>query len=405
MIRWIRPKLGTAPHGELTGSDYAVIDVRHLVDKAGNPPNEVAELIDAGNRAYRSGRTVVVTCDFGVSRSNAVAAGILSVAETLPYDEALLEVRRATGESEIKLDLAAVVRVAVERGATAANGGRGSVLLTGGSGFVGSRLAAVMKDDVSLFTPARVELDLCDATAVDAYCRERGIGQLVHLAYPRVYTNAAAAGESITMLRCILDVCRLRKIRLVFVSGSIVLGGYATTDMIADENTPLRPKGIYGENKYLEERLLRLYTDRGDVEAIVCRFAPIYGPGGSRPRFLRTSYDAIQRGDQIATHRFRNGRPAMDLLYVDDAVGALRAAVRTVHNGVFHFGAGNLRTTVELARELAALAGKPLNFTEIPIDDFTSNVVLSSSKAKDLLAWTPEVALEEGLKKTLARPT
>lgn len=78
---------------------------------------------------------MVVACDFGISRSNAIAAGILSLVENKSYDRAVQEVVDATAEREIKLDLVEAVRLAL--GEVRQQADRRTVLVTGATGFKG----------------------------------------------------------------------------------------------------------------------------------------------------------------------------------------------------------------------------------------------------------------------------
>src|SRR3972149_1542382 len=83
-IRWITPLLGTAPallfHQE---ADMNIIDVRDLVDKAGNRADAVRQKITEGCESLREGKKTVVCCDYGISRSNAIAVGILALSESI----------------------------------------------------------------------------------------------------------------------------------------------------------------------------------------------------------------------------------------------------------------------------------------------------------------------------------
>jgi len=234
------------------------------------------------------------------------------------------------------------------------------------------------------------------------YCNQETVGQIIHLAYPRAYTNAAAMASSLVMLRAVLDVCRLNKIRLVFVSGWVVFSGYSTSALFADEAMPMRPKGIYAETKYLEEMLVDLHFRRHEIERSICRLAPVYGPGANRPRLIRTFHEAILQGKPIMTHRFRNGRPAMDLLYVTDAVDALVRVAQTDHSEVYHFGTGQLHSTADIASVIGRLADRRVARGEIEIADDTSNIAFRSEKAKRDLGWQSTVGIEAGMASTLS---
>jgi len=401
VIRWIRKKLGTAARNALTDGPWFVLDVRFLVDKAGNSTSPIKEAIDRGVEAFREGRQVVVACDFGISRSNAIAAGILSIVENISFEEAIREVSATINENEIKLDMVESVRRAI--GAGGARTDRRNVLVTGASGFLGTALVPHLANSYRILAPSRRECDLeKGAVALADYCAREGVGEIIHLAYPRAYTNASATGSSLLMLRAVLDTCRLLNIRLIFVSSWVLFSGYAAIALDADETTALRPKGVYAETKYLEEALVDLCRQRGDVACSICRLAPVYGPGGHRPYFIRAFYDLLLNEELVRTHRFRNGRPALDLLHISDAVDALRLVLETKVSDVFHFGTGDLHTTFDCAALIAKVVGRRLKHSEIDIEEDISNIMFVSRKARTTLGWYPKISIEEGLPSLLS---
>ena len=85
MIRWITPTLGTGAFERVQrDGTFVVVDVRVLLDKRGNPPTLVRAKIDEAADLLRAGHRVVVCCDHGMSRSNAIAAGALALVDGLP---------------------------------------------------------------------------------------------------------------------------------------------------------------------------------------------------------------------------------------------------------------------------------------------------------------------------------
>ena len=94
-IRWITSHLGTGPALLVRQeADMNIIDVRDLVDKAGNRSEAVRQKITEGCDSLRTGKKTVVCCDYGISRSNAVAVGILAMHEAISFEAA---VRRGVG--------------------------------------------------------------------------------------------------------------------------------------------------------------------------------------------------------------------------------------------------------------------------------------------------------------------
>ena len=86
-IRWITPLLGTAAFNSVQNiADIEVIDVRDLVDKAGNNANAIMSKIRQGIDLVRQGKRTVVCCDYGMSRSNAIAVGIITDLEKISFN-------------------------------------------------------------------------------------------------------------------------------------------------------------------------------------------------------------------------------------------------------------------------------------------------------------------------------
>ncbi|MFQ5785987.1 MAG: NAD-dependent epimerase/dehydratase family protein [Alphaproteobacteria bacterium] len=401
MIRWITDNLGTAARIKVGAEPYSLLDVRDLVDKSGNPVELVRAKIEEGAAAVSSGKTVVVVCDLGVSRSNAIAAGVLARTKRIPIESAIKQVMEATKETNIKLDMANIVRAALT-GDERDPSSRSTVLVTGGGGFFGRNLVERLAGHCQIVAPSRSELDLLEsAVGLDILCRENNVAQIVHLAHPRDYTNNSAMGESLTMLLNVLDVCRVQNLRLVFPSGGVIYAGYRADKLIVDETVPAMPRGPYGETKYLQEQLIELACRQYGLHRTIVRLSPTYGPGSDRPRLIKTFHELASEGKDIYTHRYLNGPPLLDLLYIDDAVSGLIAAITAPVSGIFHIAPGEGYTTQEIAARIRDCVGHGGSILERPISDYVSNVILDSTRARSALNWQPKIDLEEGLRRTL----
>jgi UDP-glucuronate decarboxylase len=126
----------------------------------------------------------------------------------------------------------------------------------GGAGFLGKPIHQKLAQEFAVVAPDRKELDLQQAAQLDLLAGEEEIDCLIHLANPRVYTSNIALGDTLTMLRNVLDVCVARDIKLIYLSSWEVYSGYRSNHLKADESTPLHPKGPYAETKYLCEMLI-----------------------------------------------------------------------------------------------------------------------------------------------------
>ena len=145
MIKWITENLGTAEINDVNDKEYSVVDVRNLVDKEGNSDQAILERIDTVIDLLKQNHKVVVCCDYGISRSNAIAIGAIVKYLGYDFDEAVKFVMEETGKKAIHVDILNSVRHVLginKRGNMPINN---KILITGGAGFVGSTLAARLK--------------------------------------------------------------------------------------------------------------------------------------------------------------------------------------------------------------------------------------------------------------------
>jgi nucleoside-diphosphate-sugar epimerase len=405
VIRWIvKDRLGTTAADDFVSDQLTVlVDVRNLVDKRGNSAAALLAEIDAGVSALRGGKRVVVICDFGVSRSNTIAAGILARWRDLDLDDAVAQVVETTGEMSIKLDMIEDLRDTFQGALT----GRepNGILITGGSGFLGAPLRDHLSTTHAVHAPTREALNLLGPSlTLDRYCRENNIGKIVHFAYPRIYTNNEAMGQSLTILRNILDVCKSRGIHLVLPSSWVVFSGYRTNSLEADVATHPRPRGIYGETKFLEEVLVRNAATNGEVVATIVRLSPVYGTRSPRPRLIRYACQYLKEDRPIATHRYRNGLPKLQLLYVDDAVTGLAEIVKYGSSQLYHLGGSRAYEPREIIANIGEIVGHKPRIQEVEINDHTANIFLNSEATSLEMGWAPTIELYQGLHHTLEIP-
>lgn len=403
MIRWINSYIGTGPHGFIdSDKELEVVDVRDLVDKSGNSIGSIRAKIEKGICALKSGRKVVICCDYGISRSNAVAAGIITQYEAVSFDQAVKMVLHSTGEKSIKIEVLNAVRDAVadNRSAICSN----MVLLTGASGFIGEKLKASLSQKMSVLSLDKKTLNLLtDTVELDRTIKKNDVRTLVHLANPRLFSCNYALGETLVMLKNILDVCRENAVRLIYPSCWEVYSGHEAPPILVKEDLERYPRGVAGEAKYFSEQLIELYVKTFGIEAVIFRISPVYGNESLRPRFIYNFINKALQNKPIVTHQYLTGNPVLDLVHVDDVVAAIIIAVQQKDlSGSINIGSGIGYSTYEIAHLIKRFTGSSSSIDVLKIESLFSNIVMDTQKAKKLLSWTASVKFEVWLKSHIA---
>jgi len=403
-IRWITPLLGTAPALSVTTEENLnIIDVRDLVDKAGNLPDSILNKITAGCESLRAGHKTVICCDYGISRSNAIAVGIISIYQSISFEKAVRYVLDSTGEKEIKAEPLSAVRKALGKSNIYCHV-KPHLLITGATGFIGQAVNLKLSTEYTVVTPTSKEVDLrCGSTQLDLLVGENEVDIILHLANPRVYTSNVALGESLTMLRNVMDVCISRDIKLIYLSSWEVYSGYRSTNLKADELLPLAPKGPYAETKYLCELLIEHSRRAQGLKCTMLRSSPVYGGGSDKPKFIFNFIDKIKSGLEVITHQYKNCFPSIDLLYIDDLVLAIYKTIQSDFIGNINVGTGVLTSTKVIAEKLnlKLLGNSDINFNHI--DSYTACIAIDSTVAKTKIGWEPSINIDQGLELIISK--
>lgn len=400
-MRWLTNNVGSGPYIEVSElelpPDCEIIDVRDLVDKSGNQKESILKKIALGIELLRNGKKVIVCCDYGMSRSNSIAIGLIKTWENRTFSSVVNSVRSLVDENGIKIEVLGAVFNALAD--TEVKKNEQEVVITGGSGFLGKELTRHLKNDFTVNSPSSKDINLLnDAISFDLLIKEKTPKTIVHLANPRIFTTNVSLADSLLMLKNVLDVCRTNNTRLIYLSGWEIYSGYENVSLIADENCPANPKGTYGETKWLCELLIKQYVANYDLKCQILRSGPIYGLGTEKPKFIYNFIDKALKNEEIVTHKYLNGYPGLDLLHVSDLVIAIKKMIGNENVGDINIGSGNLITTNEIAKKIRDFYGSKSIISHSKINDHVSNVIMDSSKASALLDWRPQVSFDEGIR-------
>ena len=304
------------------------------------------------------------------------------------------------------------------------------ILITGGAGFIGSHVAdlfvangfdVVIVDDLSTGKAENLppqaefrEVGVNSSEFVDIVRKGR-FDVIAHLASQIDVRHSVADpihDATINILGTLNLMEALRKSdinsRVVFSStGGVLYGDFTTPPNV--ETFPKDPESPYAISKLSIEYYLAYYGRVHDKDAVAVRFGNVYGP--RQDPHGEAGVVAIFCGrilnDKPLTI-FGDGLQTRDYVYVGDVARAvLLAATRPLpprgrlDARGFNIGTGKGTSVLEIARVLQEVAGSsvPIEFAPHRPGEQQESFV-EVSKARELLGWTPEVSLSEGLGKT-----
>lgn len=398
MINWLTENIGTGAYLDIVDKfhDSPIVDVRDLVDKDGNTSKAILGKIDEALDILKSHNKVVICCDYGMSRSNSIAAGVISKYTGTPLSKVVQSILTKVSAEGVKVEVLNSVFEALNCEKARDNDISRRILITGASGFIGKKLLKRFSDKKILaegITSKDIDL-ISDSISVDLLVKEKNINTIVHLANPKIYTLSVSLGDSLVMLKNILEVCRINKIKLVYVSSWEVYSGYKVSELLADESVPLYPKGAYGESKWLSEELIKHYANVYGLQYSILRSSPVYGIGSDKPKFIYSFIDMAKKNQPITTHSYVNGAPKIDLLNIDDLILAIDL-VTEKGSGIYNIGSGKAMTTPQIAEIIVRRFGASSTISQSSIDSFYPGIVMNTVKANRDLMWKPTVSFQD----------
>jgi nucleoside-diphosphate-sugar epimerase len=311
------------------------------------------------------------------------------------------------------------------------------ILITGATGFIGSRLALRAREleheviatglvrtgaesaNRQRLAAAGIEVLATDLeTLANTPAAWRGIDVVIHLAAAQHEMNVPDAHfrkVNVEGTRRLLDVAR--QVGAFFLYGSTI-GVYGARDGLLDESTSTGPDNIYGQTKLEAERVV--LAQAGEQRVAVIRITETYGPGDQR---LLKLFKAIKNGRFVVVG---NGRNLHHPIYIDDLVELLLlAASSEAAAGQVILSAGKEAvTTNRMIKAISAAVARHPPRLRIPLtpvaaaafmlettlrplgiqpplhrrrlDFFRKSFRLHSSKAHQLLGFIPKVGFDEG---------
>jgi dTDP-glucose 4,6-dehydratase len=305
-----------------------------------------------------------------------------------------------------------------------------TALVTGAGGFIGSHLVEALLasgENVRAFVryngrsdpgmlrvlPAEkyrgIEVifgDLRDGDAVAAALKGVDVvyhlGALIGIPYSYVHPRETVDTNVGGTLN-VLAAARERGVRVVHTSTSEVYGTAQSVPM--SESHPLQGQSPYSASKIGADMLAESFHRSFGLPVVTVRPFNTYGPRQSARAVIMATIAQALTQDVV---RLGDLRPTRDLNFVTDtARGFLLAGTSEKAVGhVVNLAQGREISIGDLAERIIAIVGRPVRLEsdagrQRPKASEVLRLCGDNTRARDLLGWTPEVGLDEGLRRTV----
>lgn len=303
------------------------------------------------------------------------------------------------------------------------------VLVTGGAGFIGSRLVdalvadgcdVAVVDDLSTGKLANLEhacargaalhrLDIVDGDLVGLTGALRP-DVVLHLAAQMDVRRSVAdpvhdATVNVLGTVRLLEACRRHGVdKVVFAtSGGCIYGEPAVGELPVAEDHPGHPESPYGASKRSAEEYLHTYEALCGLRWTSLALGNVYGP--RQDPWGEAGVVSIFAGRMLADQPvtvYGDGLQTRDFVYVDDVVDAFRAAMAAGDGLRLNVGTGQQTTVGQLHAALSSVTGAtrpPVHAPERPGE--LRHIALDSRLAASELGWKPSTSLHDGLARTV----
>lgn len=298
---------------------------------------------------------------------------------------------------------------------------QGTVLVTGGSGFIGRAVVAELRGrglpvlvidraplpERLVHDPAvqLIQGELTEPTvitgALESVPADHPVSAIVHLAaitsvLGSVAQPAETFRQNVDLTQRLLETARTAGIgRFVLASTNAVVGNVG--EAVITEQLAPNPLTPYGATKAAAEMLALGYAGSYGLAACSLRFTNVYGPGmAAKDSFIPRMMRAAASGSTVQI--YGSGEQRRDLVHVRDVARAVGLALDSGFAGRAIVGSGHSVSVLEMLDLVRSVSGRPVPADHIAAPEGEMPAVrvdLSGSAAT--IGYRPEIELREGL--------
>ena len=294
------------------------------------------------------------------------------------------------------------------------------ILITGGSGFIGSALVSKLAMDknneiyvIDIEEPkinltAKYEKMDIRSNQIQSYLQKIKPNKIIHLAAQAsvaisskdpILDNDVNVGGSLNILK---SAAQLNLSQFVFFSTGGAIYGEEVGKKFNEENI-VNPQSPYGISKASFENYLNYYSNKFNIPSTIIRPSNVFGPGQNpQGEAGVVSIFAKKMLENKPVTIFGSGNEYRDYIFIDDVVDFIEKIIEKNTTGTYNLCSTQKTKTIEifeLLKKIIDYQYEPIMSNSREGDIF--GIELDNSKASKISKWKPKTTLIEGLNKTI----
>ena len=297
--------------------------------------------------------------------------------------------------------------------------------ITGGAGFIGSRLAEKLTEkghkvviydnfssgDIKNLSAIKNKIKIVKGDITDFKKLKQAMKDADYVYHHAALVSVAQSMEepvethkiNIEGVNNVLEAARLNGVKRVLLASSSAVYGNGK-DIPYKETAQTDCRSPYAASKLIGEELLKCYFKAYGLETVCVRYFNVFGPkqnpNSPYAAVIAKFMDLVKRGDAFFIDW--DGKQSRDFVFIDDVADATILAMKKGKAGeVYNVASGRTYTLLNLAKEIENISGKKMKrvFKPKRAGDIKKSAA-DITKIKKL-GYKAKVSLREGLKKII----
>ena len=289
------------------------------------------------------------------------------------------------------------------------------LLLTGASGFIGSRCLARLSNNYDVLAIRRgpvpansgrvrwARVNLLDPVAVRKIIQLERPSLLLHAAWRPVIGDVMKSPENLNWMSATLELAQA--FREAGGERIAVVGSCAEYDwsygLCKSGITPHEPNSLYGSTKHALRIALTAYAAEVGLDLVWPRIFFAYGPGEHPTRLVAAVIDALLDGRAA---EISHGNQMRDYLHVDDVASGIVASLESGHSGPIDICSGEATSLKDIVHEIGHQLGREdlIRLGARPTSDDEVPLLVGDPLPLKKIGWLQRFQIKDGLANTIA---